>query len=156
LIPVIRELVRQEEPSLRRRALAWQFQDEWLLRFVPDASLASETEIPMEDLDAPNELIWVQIVGVQSKRLRSVVVRAHGVVSLQIDSVSDGRTGLISAGELIDAMAREFGQAGTTIDVGAMGLTMGSTSVSVWVAAENAEAVGPVKVVISADVPKRQ
>ena len=154
--PVIRELVRQDKTSPRRRALAWQSQDEWLLRFVPDASLASETEISVEDLDAPNEVAWVQIVGVQSKRLRSVEVRTHGVVSLQIDSVSDGRTGRISAGELIDAMAREFGQAGTTIDVGAMGLTVGSTSVSVWVAAENAEAVGLVRVVISAEVPKRR
>lgn len=107
---------------------------------MPDRTTVSPT-----DATAP-EILSVQIVGLPARRLRSVKVCLNDGTALQVDSVSDGRLGIITAGALIDAMAKEAGIAGMTLDVATQRLTVESTSVRVIVEAHDRESAELVRV----------
>lgn len=72
-----------------------------------------------------------------------------GQTRFQVDSIPDGRTGLITAGELIEAMAKQFGHEGMSIDLGSLELDAESVVVSVLIAAVDAEAAEKTRVTIT-------
>jgi len=91
----------------------------------------------------------VQIVGLPARSVRSVQVCLNDGTALQVDSVSDGRLGIITAGALIEAMAKEAGLAGLTLDVATQRLPVASTSVRVLVEAHDRESAEQVRVFLS-------
>lgn len=133
--------------AIRRRHLAVAA-NEWLLRFEPDPA-------PGEDLHAIDpgaRAVQVRIDGVSPKQLRSVSIgQLDGTASLRIDCVPDGRSGHITAGELVLAMASQFGLAGMAIDISTMPLDVTRTSVSVTVAAQSAADAERVAVFVVAE-----
>lgn len=96
------------------------------------------------------KVLLVQIAGANSKSVRSVRIHLGSQTKFQVDSVPDGRAGLIPAGVLIEAMAKQFGHEGMTIDLGSLELEAESIGVSVLIAAVDAEAAEKTRVAITA------
>jgi hypothetical protein len=120
---------------------------EWLLRFAPSPVAAG---LPAPEVGA--RAVHVRIDGVALKHLRSVrISQLHGTASMQVDSVPDGRSGHIAAGELVVAMASQFGLPGMTLDISLMQLDASLTSVSITVVAASAEDAERAAVVVVAE-----
>lgn len=145
------ELQLLERAASQRNSPVSRSVPEWLLRFSlgPPGTPGFFETIAIEHRRSLR-VKSVQIVGAVSKSVQSVQIHLGDQNKLQVNTVSDGRTGWIAAGELIEAMAKEFGHEGMTIDLGSLELDPESTSVSVLIAAAEPEVAEKTRVVIAA------
>lgn len=149
--------LRLAEPRLHGRAIpqgnscASPSAREWLLRFSPCPPGPPDClEAFALEPQVSAKVLLVQIAGANSKSVRSVRIHLGSQTKFQVDSVPDGRAGLIPAGVLIEAMAKQFGHEGMTIDLGSLELEAESIGVSVLIAAVDAEAAEKTRVAITA------
>jgi hypothetical protein len=93
----------------------------------------------------------VQFIGVTARQLRCVQIRRDEQIEFQLDSVPDGRTGTITAGELVTAMALEFGRGGLSVDLRIHAIAIESIGVEWFVASPDRTIAEQVRVVLSLD-----